>query len=108
MSPLHSMTWFPRATSNACAVPRATCSDAPRYRSEPVDRETGKIPRMVPLNELLLFAGAALVMVLTPGPNMIYLVSRSICQGRRSGVVSLAGVITGFLVHMLSLIHISE
>ena len=52
-------------------------------------------------SELLLFAGAALVMVLTPGPNMIYLVSRSICQGRAAGVISLFGVIAGFVVHAL-------
>mgnify|MGYP001392230144 CR=1 FL=1 len=57
---------------------------------------------MVPLNDLLLFAGTALVMVLTPGPNMIYLISRSICQGRKAGVISLLGVITGFLVHMFA------
>ncbi len=57
---------------------------------------------MVPLNELLFFAGAALLMVLTPGPNMIYLVSRSLCQGRRAGVLSLFGVAAGFLVHMLA------
>jgi len=57
---------------------------------------------MVPLEDLLLFAAAALVMVLTPGPNMIYLVSRSICQGRRAGVISLFGVIAGFVVHMLA------
>lgn len=57
---------------------------------------------MVPLNDLLLFAGAALVMVLTPGPNMIYLLSRSICQGRKAGVISLIGVIAGFVVHMLA------
>src|SRR5512132_1859109 len=57
---------------------------------------------MVPTHELWLFAGAALLMVLTPGPNMIYLVSRSICQGRRAGVVSLAGVAAGFVVHMLA------
>src|SRR5689334_22741142 len=57
---------------------------------------------MVPTNELLMFAGAALLMVLTPGPNMIYLISRSICQGRRAGVVSLFGVIAGFLVHMFA------
>lgn len=55
---------------------------------------------MVPTHDLLMFAGAALLMVLTPGPNMIYLVSRSICQGRKAGVVSLFGVIAGFLVHM--------
>ena len=57
---------------------------------------------MVPPETLLIFAGAALLMVLTPGPNMIYLVSRSICQGRRAGIVSLAGVIAGFLVHMFA------
>src|SRR5690606_19199829 len=57
---------------------------------------------MVPSSELLLFAGAALLMVLTPGPNMIYLISRSICQGRRAGVISLLGVVAGFLVHMFA------
>ena len=57
---------------------------------------------MIPLNELLLFAGAALLMVLTPGPNMIYLISRSICQGRKAGIISLLGVIAGFLVHMFA------
>lgn len=57
---------------------------------------------MVPLNDLLLFCGAALLMVLTPGPNMIYLISRSICQGRRAGVLSLFGVAAGFLVHMFA------
>ena len=57
---------------------------------------------MVPLNDLLLFAGAALLMVLTPGPNMIYLISRSICQGRKAGVISLLGVILGFVVHMFA------
>jgi len=57
---------------------------------------------MLPLPDLLLFSGAALIMVLTPGPNMIYLISRSICQGRRAGVISLFGVIAGFLVHMFA------
>jgi threonine/homoserine/homoserine lactone efflux protein len=33
---------------------------------------------------------------------MIYLISRSICQGRKAGVISLFGVIAGFLVHMLA------
>ncbi|WP_091532952.1 LysE family translocator [Microlunatus soli] len=43
---------------------------------------------------------AALVMVLTPGPNMIYLVSRSISQGRVAGLVSLIGTGLGFVVYM--------
>lgn len=57
---------------------------------------------MIPINDLLLFAGAALLVVLTPGPNMIYLVSRSICQGRKAGLISLFGVVAGFLVHMFA------
>ena len=51
---------------------------------------------------LLVFAGAALLMALTPGPNMIYLLSRSLCQGRRAAVTSWLGVVLGFSVHMLS------
>jgi threonine/homoserine/homoserine lactone efflux protein len=51
---------------------------------------------------LFAFALLCLGMVLTPGPNMMYLVSRSICQGRRAGLVSLGGVGLGFLVYMLA------
>ena len=47
------------------------------------------------------FALVALGMVLTPGPNMIYLVSRSISQGPAAGLVSLGGVAVGFLFYML-------
>ncbi|NEE32102.1 LysE family translocator, partial [Streptomyces sp. SID7982] len=50
---------------------------------------------MVELSGALGVAMIALGMVLTPGPNMIYLVSRSITQGRRAGVVSLGGVAVG-------------
>lgn len=42
----------------------------------------------------------ALGLVLTPGPNMIYLVSRSITQGRHAGLVSLLGVAVGFLAYL--------
>jgi len=52
-------------------------------------------------SHLLAFALIALGLVLTPGPNMIYLVSRSISQGRAAGLVSLAGVGLGFIVYML-------
>lgn len=52
--------------------------------------------------ELLLFALAALVLVLTPGPNMVYCVSRSLTQGPRAGLLSLAGVVAGFGVHLLA------
>lgn len=52
---------------------------------------------MITLQDLLIFAAASLLLVLTPGPNMIYLISRSICQGRKAGVISLVGVVAGFL-----------
>ena len=52
-----------------------------------------------PVN-LLGLATVALGMVLTPGPNMIYLVSRSVTQGRRAGLISLAGTYTGFVVYL--------
>ncbi|OLT34151.1 lysine transporter LysE [Rhodococcus sp. CUA-806] len=44
----------------------------------------------------------ALAMVLTPGPNMVYLLSRSISQGRRAGLVSLGGVALGFMVYVFA------
>jgi threonine/homoserine/homoserine lactone efflux protein len=50
---------------------------------------------------LLGFALVSLGMVLTPGPNMIYLISRSITQGRAAGIVSLGGVALGFVFYML-------
>ena len=52
-------------------------------------------------SHLLAFALIALGLVLTPGPNMVYLISRSICQGRAAGLVSLAGVGLGFIAYML-------
>ena len=56
---------------------------------------------MVSLTALAAFSAVALGMVLTPGPNMAYLVSRSICQGRTAGLISLAGVALGFVTYML-------
>ena len=50
---------------------------------------------------LLAFAMIALGMVLTPGPNMVYLISRSICQGRMAGLISLGGVALGFVFYMM-------
>ena len=56
---------------------------------------------MVPVNELFLFAVAAFMLVISPGPNMIYLISRSITQGRTAGLISLTGVVCGFLFHII-------
>jgi threonine/homoserine/homoserine lactone efflux protein len=49
----------------------------------------------------IAFAAVCLGMALTPGPNMLYLVSRSICQGRWAGIVSLVGTAAGFIVYLV-------
>lgn len=56
---------------------------------------------MISIQQFIIFAAAALLMAVTPGPNMIYLISRSLCQGRSAGVLSWIGVVLGFTVHML-------
>ena len=55
---------------------------------------------MISLSAGLGMALVAFGLVLTPGPNMIYLVSRSITQGRGAGLISLLGVAAGFLVYL--------
>jgi threonine/homoserine/homoserine lactone efflux protein len=50
---------------------------------------------------LLAFTILVVGMVLTPGPNMIYMISRAITQGRVAGLISLAGVVAGFIFYML-------
>jgi len=50
---------------------------------------------------LIAFAAVCLGMVLTPGPNMVYLISRSLSQGPMAGVISLGGVILGFVFYVL-------
>ncbi|QHA05507.1 LysE family transporter [Streptomyces broussonetiae] len=57
---------------------------------------------MIDPSSVLGVSVMALGMVLTPGPNMIYLVSRSITQGRRAGMISLGGVALGFLAYLLA------
>ena len=53
-------------------------------------------------SSLGLFVLAALVLLLTPGPAVLYIVTRSIDQGRRAGLVSVAGVHVGTLAHILA------
>ncbi len=48
---------------------------------------------------LALFAAAAFVLALTPGPVWLYLISRTLTQGRRAGYFSLIGVAAGQALH---------
>ncbi|MCL1672283.1 LysE family translocator [Elizabethkingia ursingii] len=56
---------------------------------------------MIPIHDLIFFIIAAFILVISPGPNMIYLISRTITQGRKAGLTSLAGVVCGFLFHII-------
>jgi threonine/homoserine/homoserine lactone efflux protein len=49
-----------------------------------------------------LFVVAATVLLLTPGPAVLYVVARSVEQGRTAGLVSVLGITTGTLVHVLA------
>ncbi len=53
-------------------------------------------------SSLGLFAVAALVLLLTPGPAVLYIVTRSIDQGKRAGLVSVVGVHVGTLAHIFA------
>ena len=58
---------------------------------------------MIPVPDptsLGIFVLAALLLLLTPGPAVLYIVARSIDQGRRAGLVSMLGVHVGTLVHV--------
>jgi len=51
-------------------------------------------------SRLALFVGAALLLLVVPGPSVLYIVTQSISHGRRAGMVSVAGITTGTLVHI--------
>lgn len=57
---------------------------------------------MLDLTTIGLFAGAAFMLSLIPGPDMIYIATRSVSQGRNAGVASVLGVYTGVLIHLFA------
>jgi threonine/homoserine/homoserine lactone efflux protein len=57
---------------------------------------------VVPASTWLLFCVACAALAATPGPNLLYLVSRTLVQGRAAGLVSLAGTATGLAFHIIA------
>jgi len=55
-----------------------------------------------PPAELLIFVTAAMILLVIPGPAVLYIVARSVDQGRKAGVVSASGIASGGLVHVLA------
>jgi threonine/homoserine/homoserine lactone efflux protein len=54
------------------------------------------------VSKLPLFFVATVVLLLTPGPAVLYIVARSVDQGRRAGLVSVLGIEAGNSVHVLA------
>jgi len=54
------------------------------------------------MSTLGVFVGAAIALLLTPGPAVLYIVTRSIEEGRLAGLVSVLGICTGTLVHVVA------
>ena len=51
---------------------------------------------------MLGFIAAALIILLIPGPGVLYIVTRSLSQGHRAGLVSVVGLSAGALVHVVA------
>lgn len=56
----------------------------------------------VDLTTLSLFIAAGTILVLTPGPDMIYVLTRGIGQGRAAGLISVLGILAGSCVHAVA------
>jgi len=54
---------------------------------------------MIEPTKFLLFIGVSWALILAPGPDMLYVISRGIAHGRRAGILSAIGVVCGILVH---------
>ena len=67
----------------------------------PVARDYSReVENMPEPSTLAVFLAAALVLLLTPGPAVLYRVARSIDQGRLAGIVSVLGIAIGTLFHV--------
>ncbi len=54
------------------------------------------------MRAMVEFMAVGGLLAVTPGPNMVYVMARSVSQGTRAGLISLAGVMLGYLTYMLS------
>ena len=51
---------------------------------------------------ILAFAGASILLLLIPGPAVLYIVNRSVSDGREAGLAAVAGLTLGNLAHALA------
>ena len=54
---------------------------------------------MIEPTKFALFIGVSWALIIAPGPDMIYVITRGMAHGRRAGILSAIGVVCGILVH---------
>jgi threonine/homoserine/homoserine lactone efflux protein len=54
------------------------------------------------INNMIIFMTASLALNITPGPDMLYVITRSAAEGKRSGIVSSLGISSGTIIHILA------
>ncbi len=59
---------------------------------------------MIDLHDYFLFIGASILLCIVPGPDMLYLLGRSIVQGKRAGVIAALGINLGGYCHLFAAI----
>ncbi|MCM2359395.1 MAG: LysE family translocator [Geobacteraceae bacterium] len=55
---------------------------------------------MISLNQLALFSAAAILLIFTPGPDIIYVMTRGMAQGRKAALAAAAGFSLGNFFHI--------
>ena len=58
---------------------------------------------MIDAASLALFMTATLALNLAPGPDMLYVSTRNLAQGRRAGIISALGIAAGAVVHTIAI-----
>jgi threonine/homoserine/homoserine lactone efflux protein len=56
---------------------------------------------MIEISQLYVFAGFSLALLLVPGPAVLYIIARSVNQGRLAGLVSVLGIETANIAHVV-------
>jgi threonine/homoserine/homoserine lactone efflux protein len=57
---------------------------------------------MIDIQTYMLFIGAAFLLVIAPGPDMAYILARTVTQGRRAGITAAVGINVGAYVHVVA------
>ena len=53
------------------------------------------------IDNILLFLSAAIILALIPGQDMLFVIARSLSQGKRAGIIAICGLMLGVSFHTL-------